>query len=1336
MGLRNMRAGFVCLAALGFLVTAGGVRGAAPLAVFEACERLGLDWPRTLVTYAVQSAEHRARSAAPAPSPGSTPPASSPALVTLSAPATPGDLRLVDAATGTEVPFQLWRVVTERKPLLGAAPLASARISFFAELKAGGNYRYELYSGKPDRNAPRPTLKVQRSATGLTLDNGILAIRLPPLGRERTRHPRPLAEVPGPFRGIRLADGGWSGGSAFEGEALPSVTAMTCEMVEEGPLFAEARVRYEFDNGGFYSFSARVVTGDSAVLIDEQSDSVVVARDRLLGAEWGSTASVSRPDTMWGWRVVFTLAERARGAWGPDLVCANTNDERPPLDPPDKELTVAFETRGMPPKTGYTARAIPAPAGAAVRVADVDPWYLFHRNARWFSLVERAALAAHPPERTPFLAVATLHRGNWRGLFSSYTGELLLRSDDSLVLQWPLLNAPHPWTMLDSGEFDPDLPVSSRRRIWSLIAGPVQHPAALQAVRDQGNFSLDQYKEWVLEWPADRSVSYPRLAFTRAQVDAWRDRIDTHPLAEELKRFTEFGGGVERREALLNKGAFVQQVQTFARDRLRGGVDSLNTYRQAQYSGWVHTADELLADPDLPEETRREMRLGLAAVCHLFAEPNLNPRGNGGHLGNPNMPLNRTFPLVYAASLIPDHPRAEAWLRVAAEYVRYKQALLVAPGGTWGELISYYGASAPTLQRGALMLRNAGLLDDSTARRAALPARFLMHMLTPPDPRYSGQRIIPGWGHDNNELRVNVWMPAAALVHETDPEFVTAATWIWDQQGRPVCKHHDEGFSPRSVLYADRLKDARRPGYYPPQLTSVWLPGFGAILRAHAGDPLETYLGYRHGYQVSHTDHNQGDFVLYARGAPLVTISTTGSLGLGHGKGAELMADFGWYNGFRFGSRQRPADWPGGGYVSQVHADHFSDSADYLRALYDAGPQRWTRQILLLKGRTPADSTCFVFRESVHSRNGDAGELQPKWWSLRTLGAAERVTPNPHGFAYAGPYGAGLDVRVLQPAAVAVESRDTGVPKPDERITVNSVGPVAAGDDLLIVLTPLGAGEQAPVSEALAEGVARIVTRDGTDYVFADGRPMDFRHGDVAFAGIAGAVRVFPDEVHLIIAEGPATVSYKGASLSSRYPVTRRIPLAELDTCGTVAIPEPEHGIRFALDPAAGALEDVAPGVRRQATADGVAYAFDSDTSLVFEQDGVRFVGMHGGIEADRRRGRVRLVMLRGERIGFAGRDVHGGDGPYDLTYEGANVTGRVAGVDRFLFVRRPAALDRLPVLCIDGEPFAPATSRTYALSGPGNPPDLIITPIPAGNHEIELRPLAQPPVFRTWQLW
>ena len=52
---------------------------------------------------------------------------------------------------------------------------------------------------------------------------------------------------------------------------------------------------------------------------------------------------------------------------------------------------------------------------------------------------------------------------------------------------------------------------------------------------------------------------------------------------------------------------------------------------------------------------------------------------------------------------------------------------------------------------------------------------------------------------------------------------------------------------------------------------------------------------------------------------------------------------------------------------------------------------------------------------------------------------------------------------------------------------MNAAGPVPAGQDIMVVLAPLGKGEAAPRYESLADGVARITTSEATDTVFLGG---------------------------------------------------------------------------------------------------------------------------------------------------------------------------------------------------------------------------------------------------------
>ncbi|HOS44546.1 MAG TPA: hypothetical protein PK794_12700, partial [Armatimonadota bacterium] len=84
-----------------------------------------------------------------------------------------------------------------------------------------------------------------------------------------------------------------------------------------------------------------------------------------------------------------------------------------------------------------------------------------------------------------------------------------------------------------------------------------------------------------------------------------------------------------------------------------------------------------------------------------------------------------------------------------------------------------------------------------------------------------------------------------------------------------------------------------------------------------------------------------------------------------------------------------------------------------------------------------------------------------------------------------------------------------------------------------------------------------------------------------------------------------------------------------------------------------------------------------------------------------------------------------GCDGPYEVTFHPDRVTGRYAGLGRFLNLTQPPGLDRLPMYVLDGQTYAPGTAGRTA-----------ILPLMPGEHRFELTALPQPPVWRNWQAW
>lgn len=1302
---------------LSFLFTGLAYGADEPLGVFEEREITGLDWERTMVTYRIRG--QKSQGGGQKTEAGGQR-AEVRGVVRLREPARPGAVELTDE-DGNAVPFQLWEVRTSDD-----GNIEAARISFYASLEAGGSYRYELVSGAPSGIGNGGELRAERSEEGLTLRNAQVAIQLPPAGRFQFDSPLRMADVRrhaelsgnhsklkdrgvafGPIRGIRLSDGSWIGGSYFATEpieavraeqnyfdgpvtekhrqdalaAAPKATGYTCEVTEKGPLFVEARVRFRFDNGGYYELSARVLAGDPAVRIDEVMDlkSTCPAKDPLY-------VMMSVGDPNWRPDAVFAYGPRGR-SYG--------------------ELEETLTKQGFEPSRG----SLPIAYEKDQKVVDLVPHDPWSHRAHYFGVVKTEELARDKKAR--FLGIVPQHAGSWRGahwVFPPKNPHLFQRlmayGNGNLAMRWTIRNQPHPQNLLHTGEFDPEFGLTGMRRLWCLVGGPFQYHDYLHHLRAyEGYVNLNQYKNWIIRWDDQTrsGVQNADVGGVRGRGPAWHVNY-------------AFGGGDT-------------------------GVGWFSHYRQAQFMGWANKVANKLEAPGLSPEKRGMLRAQVAAFCHMMAEPDFNTRGSATHQGNPNMPINRFFALPFGARLIPDHPRANRWLDVTADYLAFKAGMNTAPGGAWSELVTYYPASQPTLVNGALVGRRHDRLDEETARLVVSPVRFIATLLTPEDPRF-GLRGIPGFGHGGYRVG-NYWTPAAELTRTFDKELARLFAWAWDRQGRPARANHGDGFAEHTLDQEDLVEQAK-PDVLREQLSSTLYPGFGAVLRDRFGTEDEVYFGFRQGYLASHSDANQGDCVLYAHGVPMTTVSVKGYAI--HQKKAykKLYNQFGWFSRVRFGEMSNAGPWPGGGAVSGVHRHFFGPSTDYLRALGDYGPQRWTRQVMFMKSQESGKAGYFLFRDSFRPLDGNPSTLQKKWWYQRTLGTKDQVEPTENGFVYTSEWGPKMEVRTLQPGKVAVQSRDAGITMKlhsralargwkethpgeqfTESITVNALGPVEAGRDILVTMTPLKGGQAAPKAVRLADGAVRVDAGSGADYVFCAPERFRYESDDIVFSGRAGAIRVREDAVRFVMAEGGGTLRYRDYTLTAGRAVSKKVPFEQIKQGGSATLAAREVSISFVLDPDDGPIETIEGGYRRQKEGSVTRYFFDFPKPRTVEEDGVTFEGRRGGIVVDEQANTVRVVMVKGRRIGYGDDMVGFGSGPYDLTFHEDKVVGVTEGPARRLRMTMPAGLQQLPAINIDGVRYAPGTHG-----------DAAIVPVEEGRFEFTLENLPQPPVFRNWVRW
>jgi hypothetical protein len=198
---------------------------------FEFADRIRLPqykWPRTLLEYPVRFE-------------GSL---------------SPEQLRLTDLSTGKEVPFQLSSVKTDN----GA--LRSAVVSFFSELPSGGKFGFEL--SRNSHATFSPGAKVLKDSGSLVLDAGKLAARIP----SSIDVPVSGGTIHGPVMSLRQ-NGSWIGESVIKSPSR-KILSLKTEVLEEGPLFAKARIFYSFEGGASYTAVVRAVSGYDFVELQEE----------------------------------------------------------------------------------------------------------------------------------------------------------------------------------------------------------------------------------------------------------------------------------------------------------------------------------------------------------------------------------------------------------------------------------------------------------------------------------------------------------------------------------------------------------------------------------------------------------------------------------------------------------------------------------------------------------------------------------------------------------------------------------------------------------------------------------------------------------------------------------------------------------------------------------------------------------------------------------------------------------------------------------------------------------------------------------------------------------
>lgn len=1227
------------------------------------------------------------------------------------------ELRLTDAA-GTSVPIQV------------STPARNgvATLSFVTGLPLNGSVTYTLTT---DGKAPAATGGVTVQPEGkeaAVMANAFMAVKVP-APQEKTFQDPVLAEtLPAPILAFRSGpEPAWLGA----GRVLSKLPVMAWRVTQPvtGPVYAETLYESTYAGGGFYRATIRVADQVPVAIVTEEYD---------LGRMC---------DTDETWELTLTQG------WAPDTV----------------EVAKTWGNGGVD-----TGRTMP--------FAEFKPLPIMSDGAYGNVIsqagLSRAAEAKAEPGQAVMAGIVPLHRGFWR---RSQNIDLQAPAPGQLVARMLMARSPIRWQ--ETSPFcvithEPGKPPTWGRRQWGLVLG--RPPQAVkggtggtevgpfyQARLTYGVVGLDRYKDFILEWP-DTKPDYPRAFMTKAELPQYLAVLTNEPLGPWLKdQYAFFNGKAETAKGSLTHA--LQGLTHTIGTAICCPAQSHHGTCDAQRH--ITAAEDALTWPGLPDTDRQRLRALLALTAYLFVDADTNSQGTGGHTGNPNMSMARQGWCAGAVAAVPDHPLYATWRDYLAEFIGYKLASNMAPGGGWFEPGTYHLWGYQRLLYGLTALEHmkAPNLDRLFTYHQA-DCDYYMNLILPFDSRY-GARMIPGFGNSATHYSDSLMEMAGSLSNRA-PAQAAQLAWAWQANGS---------------MKLGSLPVLAKPWLQPkePVLTSRFFPGFGVIFRAHQG-PEETYMMLRSGYLWSHWTIDQGNVAIYSRGAALLPAQPYTYF-------TSKLPEFSQYNDLRFG---HPANefryawsdsnvldyafgksvqyaWASAGYpawfITPGVTPGFGDPPKLKEGVAQKeGAFWWNRQIAFMIGRTPKSPNYFLFHDTVGGEPG-AGQGQggrlAQWFNLDVIGRKDAVQVQGNRLGVKTEWPVGLDIvfaddRQLAPEMTeenqflnihyaaygrtfadnirgkplspnwfradgkSVDPEKLVVPDQERRVLIRIPG--EPGQDHFWLAYPLAAGEATPTVKRLGPNVVRISHPEGTDTVLLAPTADRFEDAEVLLEGQAAAVRVAVDgTATLAMLGGAGRVGYKGVVRESTVAFEQVLAPADSGKPGVQAV-KGEGVAESAYRPRLKDHTVAAPGVRLAETDGIVEYLLEGSEPVSLHEGNVHLYARRAAVLVET--GQTRFVVRDATfaQLTVGTRAVRG-CGPFDITISDSAVSGTVDGRMRTLVTTCPARIVR-PMYQLDGVrwhagwPDDPAPWR-----GRDDAQFAIALGVTAGQHEVAITEAQSP---------
>jgi hypothetical protein len=726
---------------------------------------------------------------------------------------------LTEETTGKQLPLQ----ISDLRKINGK-PI-SATVSFFSDLPTGGHYSFLLKTKNPSKgDKADPGHDLVATTDGQTvLDTGSLKIRLP-----ASQSIAPGTTAPGPITAVN--DGkGWVGESSID-SPVKRVTKVTTEVLDKGPLFARARVTYEFESGGRYTATIKAPLGFSFVEFNEEFSGLTVGDKAAFHFLWTG----------------LPLTQR--------------NGE--PIDRPH---------------TLYYRGEDPHFAGPDHVENPQEEFYYRLGHCAADNTVNRTSADFSNPSSGRSVGLCVLDGSKW-----SDGGYSIWASSDTLAVRFRNRDGRLEWL----------LPLAGKSRQLGITAYDQQDPRIAEVLshfssyadnasiaaslanrgvangRDltsfvnsrYGGMSLDVVKDWVL--------SYPDNGRKSSAADLLPDDRSRRNL-ESIESYTKALWGDN--ETMHAEGNWFSPV-------------SLRQVHQ-----WIVPGFNKFRDQMTPELRARVTAL-LLFQSYLAGREEISPmrRMLKGH---PNFMADWKYPLMMSPYFFPDHPMAAEWADQWEKFVELAGVFYVRPnvpawdakGGRWTENIGTYNWAfiEPVTKANDL-----GLLYDGHDRIPSpgqdLHGSYLAGTVTAPIklgtngipfdftpgtpllPQNGFQRIHPQMGAHSSRRKVPDCIGSfAEAFRNYDPLVAEHMLWINRRpEGSPLGFESDKGKADARLLSVGTN----------PRLRSAKYTGYGFILRSAVDttNEISVYLeqvdkgpNYRWGFG---NENSGGDIYYYAGG--------------------------------------------------------------------------------------------------------------------------------------------------------------------------------------------------------------------------------------------------------------------------------------------------------------------------------------------------------------------------------------------------------------------------------------------------------------------------------------